>query len=604
MSKNYLKIGTEVMKNLPILKDLTNQFLTSIESMEDAAVTVAAQFGQGRENIVNIKAALNDATDSLRSVGVGIEEALGKAKEIQTEFSKTIGRNALLTSDSFGQIEAMTKVTKQSVSTITNSFADAGISILQAGGEMEKVIKSSREIGVNTEQVSSMVLTNLSKTAQFNFQGGVEGMAKMAAQAVNLRIDMNSTLQLADKLFDPDKAIDMAAAMQRLGVAQSDLLDPLRLMDLAQNDPAELQNQIAEMSKEFVRLNEKGQFEIMPGAKRQLKEIESQLGLNRGELSKMALAGAELEDKLTKIKLPEDTFTEEQRKFIANMATMDPGGEYKLKVDGKDLKLDEALNVFTKQEGVLEAFMEGQKEKSMEELAKEQIDIFTRIDRNIESLTKAGVRAGRAVGATKTTENVVTGVESITSELPKMFETGKLSATSLRGSTESGLLDLTKAIETGDIDEIMSTAFENTSGFFEKTIDGIIKKGKDALDNITKSENPIIKAAGGGFENATRYKILNTESETNKTTKEASVKPMMVNEDLKTPKPETKEASATEIKFTTPLTHEIKVSGVSGLAEEQVTTIMKKSFGEKTYDELVYEAWKRAESTIVGTTKP
>ena len=81
MSKNYLKIGTEVMKNLPILKDLTNQFLTSIESMEDAAVTVAAQFGQGRENIVNIKAALNDATDSLRSVGVGIEEALGKASK-------------------------------------------------------------------------------------------------------------------------------------------------------------------------------------------------------------------------------------------------------------------------------------------------------------------------------------------------------------------------------------------------------------------------------------------------------------------------------------------------------------------------------------------
>lgn len=603
MAGNNLKLGAEVMKNLPILKDLTNQFLTSIESMEDAAVTVAAQFGQGRENIVNIKAALNDATDSLRSVGLGMEEALGRAREIQTDFSKTIGRNALLTSDSFGQIEAMTKVTKQSVSTITNSFADAGMSILQAGGEMEKVIKSSREIGVNTEQVSSMVLSNLSKTTQFNFQGGVEGMAKMAAQAVNLRIDMNSTLQLADKLFDPDKAIDMAAAMQRLGVAQSDLLDPLRLMDLAQNDPAELQNQIAEMSKEFVRLNEKGQFEIMPGAKRQLKEIESQLGLNRGELSKMALAGAELEDKLTKIKLPEDTFTEEQRKFIANMATMDAGGDYKLKVDGKDMGLDKALDLFTQDKNKLNEFMEGQKEKSMEELAKEQIDIFTRIERNIESLTKAGVRAGRAVGSTKTTESVITGAQSITSELPKMFETGKLSATSLRESTESGLLDLTKAIETGDIDEIMSTAFENTSGFFAETIDGIIKKGKDALDNITKSENTIIKAVGGGLENATGYKILNNESETSKTTKEASVKPMNTNEELKTTKPEitNKELTTTnEVKFTQPLKLDISVSGVSGLSEQELKSIIEKS----NLDELLYDAVKRAESTKVGTTKP
>ena len=38
----------------------------------------------------------------------------------------------------------------------------------------------------------------------------------------------------------------MAAAMQRLGVAQSDLLDPLRLMDLSANDPTELQNQIVQ----------------------------------------------------------------------------------------------------------------------------------------------------------------------------------------------------------------------------------------------------------------------------------------------------------------------------------------------------------------------
>ena len=264
--KRFLNEVKDVISEVTSGTKQINDFQEAIGNMETSAIEVAKQFGQGRENILNIKAALNDAADSLRSVGLGVEESLEAARKIQMEFSGAIGRNALLASESFGEIEAMTKVAGTSVTTITNSFADAGMSILQAGEEMSKVISSSREIGVNTKQVSDMVLTNLSKTAQFNFQGGVEGMAKMAAQAVNLRVDMSKTLDLADKLFSPEAAIDMAAAMQRLGVAQSDLLDPLRLMDLAQNDPAELQNQIAEMSKEFVRLNEKGQFEIMPGA--------------------------------------------------------------------------------------------------------------------------------------------------------------------------------------------------------------------------------------------------------------------------------------------------------------------------------------------------
>lgn len=603
MGKLNLKLGAEVMKNLPVLKDLTNQFLLSIESMENSAISVAKQFGQGRENIVNIKAALNDATDSLRSVGVGMEEAMGIAQNLQTEFSSAIGRNALLSSESFGQIQAMAEVTQSNVGTITKSFADAGISILQAGEEMQKVVDSSRAIGVDTKKVSDMVLTNLASTSQFNFQGGVEGMAKMAAQAVNLRVDMKATLDLADTLFDPDKAIDMAAAMQRLGVAQSDLLDPLRLMDLAQNDPAELQNQIAEMSKEFVRLNEKGQFEIMPGAKRQLKEIGNQLGMRNGELVKMALASAELDDKLSKIKLPEDTFNEEQRKFIANMATMGPGGEYTLKVDGKDMGLDKAISLFTQDKDKLNEFMAAQKPKTMEELAKEQIDIFTRMDRNIESLTKAGIRAGRAVGSTKTTESVVTGVEEITRELPNIFEKGKLSAQSLRESSEEGLGDVMGKLKEGDIAGVAESIFSNASGFLKETLDDVIKNGVNAFNNLKKSENDLVQAGFNLAEKVTGLDIINKESTESKKTTEASVKPITTNEELKTNKSEVtikSESSTSEINFTQPLKIEISVSGASVLSEKQIEEILKLS----NFDELIYEASERGKKQKVGTTKP
>jgi hypothetical protein len=573
---------------------VAKEFGDAIYNLEDAAVAVAQQFGQGRENVVNIKAALNDASDSLIKVGVSITEALAKAQKIQTDFSGAIGRNALLTADSFGKIQSMSDVTKVSVDTLTTGFADAGISIINAGEEMQKVVDTSRGIGVSTAQVSEMVVDNLKETSKFNFQGGVEGMAKMAAQAVNLRIDMSSTLKIAESLFDPEKAIDMAAAMQRLGVAQSSLLDPLRLMDLAQNDPAELQNQIAEMSKEFVRMNEKGQFEILPGAKRQLMEIGKELGYNNGELVKMALAGAELDDKLTKIKLP-DTFTEEQKKFIANMATMGPGGEYKLKVDGTDVGLDKALDLFTKDENKLKEFMEAQKPKTMEELAKEQINIFVSMKRDSEVLTKAVTRIATAIGAGGAAETTVTGMKEVTSKLPDIFATQELSQTAMRKNTDEALKDVMSTLGKGEIGEAFNSSLDNLAKFAEKSFDGISARSKIAEEQLSKSENEAIMAVKGvagavadKFEKITGIKTGGKELiESNKEIKEASAL-RSINEKkeelekITSPKSEYGTSSSkTELTYTGKI--DLNINAPSGMSEADWKSLTDKLIKDEAF---------------------
>ena len=113
----------------------------------------------------------------------------------------------------------------------------------------------------------------------------------------------SQTLNFAEKVFNPEGAIQAAAALQRLGVAQSDLLDPLRLMDLSRNDPTELQNQIAEMSKQFVQLNEKGQFEIMPGARRQIRELEQHPHVEEHKLAELKKLKLKYKDEIENLKL-------------------------------------------------------------------------------------------------------------------------------------------------------------------------------------------------------------------------------------------------------------------------------------------------------------
>ena len=247
--------------------------MQEIQKLDVEATKVTASFGQGRENIQNIKAAMADATASV----VGLGGSYTDVTNIQLKAAEALNRNVVLGGDVYKDIYAASKVTGQQADALFPKFKDVGISAYGVAEGMQKIVNVSREQGLSVQAVSDMAVKNMDSMNKYNFQGGVEGLAKMAAQATSLRIDMGTTLKFADGLYNPEKAIEMSSALQRLGVTQSDLLDPLRLMDLSLNDPTELQNQLVKMTEQFVQLNEKGQFEIAPQGKLQLREISKVL---------------------------------------------------------------------------------------------------------------------------------------------------------------------------------------------------------------------------------------------------------------------------------------------------------------------------------------
>ena len=309
-------------------KDVAAQMTTmkglkeTILEVEKAAYGLAQGFALGAQNIDLMRAGLADAASDIKRLGGSFDDVV----KMQESAYSSLGRNVTLTADGMKDLYATTKATGADANTLVNAFKNIGTGTYDIAKNMEVVLKAARDIGVNGKEVTHQVLSNMDMMNKYNFAGGVEGLAKMAAQAVNLRVNVNDIKGTMDKAFEPDSAIQLAASMQRLGAQQSDLLDPLRLMDLAQNDPAELMNQIGELGKQFTEFNEEtGKFEIAPGGKRQLMELEKELGLTTGSLSKMALAGAELDDKLSKISFPTDIADEDTQKMIANMAEMKDG---------------------------------------------------------------------------------------------------------------------------------------------------------------------------------------------------------------------------------------------------------------------------------------
>jgi hypothetical protein len=448
--------------------------------------------GVSNQNLIAIKASMGDAATSVAALGGQFSNIV----EIQNSAAKTLGRNLILTSESYSKLYAAQKVSGRSIEEITTGFKDAGFSMYDASSQMEKVVLKANSLGVNSLTVSKQVVENMSALNKFNFANGVDGLAKMAAQATGLRVDMSTTLSIADSLFDPEKAISMAASMQRLGVAQSDLLDPLRLRDLAQNDPAELQNQIAKMSEQFVRLNKDGNFEIMPGAKRQMREIESAMVLPAGQLAKMALGSAELAEKMKSIKFPGGDISDDQRTMIANMAEMNKGtGKYEVSFTGeKGEKVTKSVAELSKPD--IEAL--SKQPKTLEDVAKSQL---TQQESMAASLATIRDRFGMAVAGTKVGQASLDAPRELYKQLEKTLSAESTSIKTMRQGIDKNvggvLEDFNKFIKgessLSKVLESLQSASKNIQQGTKTAFTDTVGKAEESMKNLTTSQNIFIE---------------------------------------------------------------------------------------------------------------
>ena len=369
--KILTRLGTE-LKNLVSLEAT----LTRLIYLDEESAKINKTLGLGAQKADEFRKLIIDTSAKYAELGLGLDQ-IGKD---YIALSNVFNTNISISDETLTELAATTLVTGQKGDVLAKAFRQVGVDVAGIAPRMMEVTEAAKQAGVSVGSVSAGVVANISKLNLYNFEGGVKGLAKMSAQASRLGIDMKSIFTLTEKVFNPDGAIEVAAAMQRLGVATGALVDPLRLMDLSQNDPAELQNQIVNMTKDFVRFNKDlGEFQILPGEKRRLREIADALGMTSDELAGMALNASNLEYKMKQIKFAPGT-SKEDREMIATLAQINKDGIAEVKVKEIDKKTGEwtgeyeMVNAAELNETQLKELKESQELKgaTMEEIAIKQ----------------------------------------------------------------------------------------------------------------------------------------------------------------------------------------------------------------------------------------
>jgi hypothetical protein len=372
---SLIGLGAGIVKEaLPSFDGLINAF----DEMTKKATLLNNVFGQNRTRITELQQAVADTAPRIAGLGGDMSDVFDTMEGV----SKALKRNVVGTADDYSRLFAAQKILGGSVQEMVSDFNDIGVQFSLIGGQLKSSIDYIQNMGLNTKQVMQDVQNNMKRINEFNFADGVQGLTKMAAQAALFRFDMSDTFQLMEKSLSPDGAIELASAFQRMGVAAGDLTDPFQLMYKSLNDPAGLQKSIIDMTKNYTEFDSKTKtFKINPEGMLQLREISKQTGLSYDNLTKSALATANLDRAFKQLRPSINFEKEEDRELIGSIATMnEKTGEYEINV-----KNDVGTDIKTKlsdlsQEQINKLLEEEKKKpKTLEDYAKNQMDALQSI---------------------------------------------------------------------------------------------------------------------------------------------------------------------------------------------------------------------------------
>ena len=394
-----------------------------LKFLDEQATSVQNSFGLTKQRMGEFKNLIADTIPELAKMGISQETAL----KTTTEAMDAMGTAASIGQEAIVDLAATNKLTGVSVKDLAANFREVGVSIYDVGDQMKDVVTYAKSVGVSVSGVAGKVSGQLKQMNLFNFENGVEGLTKMAVQSQRLGVSMEKTFSLAEKLMSPESAIEMSSALQRLGVTSSELLDPLRAMDLAQNNPEELQNQMVELSKQFTKFNEEtGKMEIMPGGKRRLREIATELGLGADEFASMSIKAADFDRKLSQLKLPDfASESKETKELIASMAQIKDGVAT---INIKDEKTGEVLlkqvDQLTPEDIESLKISQEEKAKTVEELAYDQLTQLEQINSGINGVRTAAA-FGRATSAPveKLYQSIMDSQKIVSKEAGERFTT-------------------------------------------------------------------------------------------------------------------------------------------------------------------------------------
>ena len=422
--------------------------------------------------------------------------------EMVTSLSEKSGRFNLFSKDTLDRTFVTARAFGLSLSQMADAmgkFEEVGLGSADTLERIETAGRHSLSLGLNSRKLVGELKDNIGKLNEFGFANGVEGLNRMAQKAVEFRMNMSETFKVAEKVMNPESAIELTANMQMLGGAIGDLNDPLKLMYMATNNVEGLQDAIQGAASTLATYNkEQGRFEITGANLRRAKEMATQLGVSYTEFSKGAIAAQERILANDTLLAKGFNMKDKDREFLTNMSQMK---------DGKmTITIPQSLmSTLGKEIG-------GQSEIALDNLSQAQVETLEKYRQQIEDLNPQDLAKAQF---TKT-KNIDLNMQSAAMSLRILAKNRTL------GQNETGTYEETQKLRLPYVQKLADRQISDNTITNSATIDTAIKGVETVTTGLMNQLKRLNDSLVKTFGDVTNTKEMNQREEKNKRLDEKS----------------------------------------------------------------------------------
>ena len=357
MAKPFLEVDSalrnQVNKSLGLTGNLARNLRTDIIEVSEDTMKYGIEMSQ--------------VTDTYTS----FVTELGRAQPI----SRELATNMLMVSKGAG-------VSASQAGTFLAKLEGFGVGLEKGPDTLKEMAGTARTMGLTTNKFMAYAAENLKMINTLGFDKGIQGFTKIAAKASSIGFNLSTAQASAEKLFDIDGAVEMAAQLNVLGGDFGRLGNAIDLMFMPTNDMEGFTNSLLDATKQFVSFNsEKNSFDVSPLDLRRAREFAKATGMSIEEVIESGKRLSKMEVIKDKISfLP--NLSEEERVLIGNLGSINDNGDVTIK--GKvvnDMKSNEITDALRSIK------QENNKGKMTEkDILNEQLNMFSKMNYYLKAI--------------------------------------------------------------------------------------------------------------------------------------------------------------------------------------------------------------------------
>jgi hypothetical protein len=376
---------------------------------------------------------------------------LSNIGDFYTTLSEQSGKFALINKTTIVEASKTAAALGMSLTEMAGAIGDyerVGLGAKETTKAIGDAAVRSISLGLNARKVADGMKESIGKLNEFGFKNGIQGLERMVQKSIEFRVSMENVSTIAEKVLNPDGAIELAANLQVLGGAIGDFGDPIKMMYDATNNVEGLQDSLIGAAKGLATYNQQqGRFEITGINLRRAREMANALGISMGDLTKTAVAA--------------------QERVAASTALMSRG----LQIDEKEK--DFLINLSRMQDGEMKIVVP---ESLQDKLGKQSEITLSKLTEDQKAVLLANKKAFEDMNPEKIAMSQLTVTQQTLRETEVIASWAKIQAASyLRGAGEKGLK--------GEV-EIIKNSIKNTADNLNTDRKGAYEKGASTVEAI------------------------------------------------------------------------------------------------------------------------